>query len=219
MRAIFPESRRILDPGERAAEILFGVIMTMTFTGTLSVAKAGRDDVRVMFIGALGCNIAWGIIDGIIYLMACRSERSEGLRMFRAVRDTPDPVQARAAITAAMPPLLAGLMGEDEVEALRQRLAAVPEPAGHGRLVRRDWLGALAVCLLVVFTTFPLALPFLLLDHVGPAMRLSNAIALAMLFLTGVVYARSIGRPLLRVGLGMAALGVVLVVLTIALGG
>ncbi|UNK56364.1 VIT1/CCC1 transporter family protein [Pseudoxanthomonas daejeonensis] len=219
MRAILPESRRILDPAERAAEILFGVIMTMTFTGTLSVAEAGRDDVRVMFIGALGCNIAWGLIDGIIYLMACRAERSEELRTFRAVRDARDPVQARAAIAAAMPPLLAELIREDEVEALRERLAAVPEPPDHGRLTRRDWLGALAVGLLVVFTTFPLALPFLLLDHVGPAMRLSNAIALVMLFLAGVVYARSIGRPALRVGLGMAALGVVLAVLTIALGG
>lgn len=214
-----PESRRILDPGERAAEILFGVIMTMTFTGTLSVVDAGRDDVRAMFIGALGCNIAWGIIDGIIYLMACRAERSGELRMFRAVRDAPGPEQGRAAVADALPPLVASLLRDDEVESLRQRLVAVPEPAGHGRLVRRDWLGALGVCLLVVFTTFPLALPFLLLDQVGPAMRLSNAVALVMLFLAGVVYARSIGRPALRVGLGMSALGVVLAVLTIALGG
>lgn len=216
---LLPESRRILEPGERAAEILFGVIMTMTFTGTLSIVDAGRDDVRTMFIGALGCNIAWGIIDGIIYLMACRTERSSGLRMFRAVRDAADPALARAAIAAALPPLAARLLREEELEALRQRLVALPEPAGHGRLARRDWLGALGVCLLVVFTTFPLALPFLLLDRVGPAMRLSNAIALVMLFLTGVVYARSIGRPVLRVGFGMTLLGVVLAMLTIALGG
>lgn len=215
----WPESRRILEPGERAAEILFGVIMTMTFTGTLSIVDAGRDDVRAMFIGALGCNIAWGIIDGIIYLMGCRAERSAELRMFRSVREAPDPGRARAALAAALPPVVAALLREDEVEALRLRLAAMPEPVGHDRLRRHDWLGALGVGLLVVFTTFPLALPFLLLDRVGPAMRLSNAIALVMLFLTGVVYARSIDRPPLRVGLGMTALGVVLAVLTIALGG
>jgi len=211
-------SRRILDPGERAAEILFGLIMTMTFTGTLSVADAGRDDVRVMFIGALGCNLAWGLIDGIIYLMACRAERASEQRVFRAVRDADGPAGTRAAIAGALP-LLAALLRDAELEALRQRLVAVPEPPGHGQLTRRDWLGALGVCLLVLFTTFPLAAPFLLLDRVGPAMRLSNAIALVMLFLTGVVYARGIGRPALPVGLGMTALGVVLVVLTIALGG
>ena len=219
MPALLSESRRILDPGELAAEILFGVIMTMTFTGTLSVADAGRDDVHAMFIGALGCNIAWGIIDGILYLMGCRAERSGELRMFRAVRDAPAPEQGRASVAEALPPLVASLLREDEFESLRQRLAAVPEPARHDRLTRRDWLGALAVCLLVVFTTFPLALPFLLLDHVGPAMRVSNAIALAMLFLAGMVYARSTGGPPLRVGLGMASLGLVLAVMTIALGG
>ena len=37
--------------------------MVLTFTGSLSVAEAGRDDVRTMLIGALGCNLAWGIID------------------------------------------------------------------------------------------------------------------------------------------------------------
>ncbi len=83
----------------------------------------------------------------------------------------------------------------------------------------RDWLGAAAVCLLVLFTTFPLALPFMLMEHVAPAMRVSNAIALAMLFATGVVYARSIGEPAWRIGTGMTLLGVVLVGLTIALGG
>ncbi|WP_372016271.1 hypothetical protein [Pseudoxanthomonas sp. 10H] len=217
--ALFPESRRILEPGERAAEILFGVIMTMTFTGTLSIADAGRDDVRAMFIGALGCNIAWGVIDGIIYLMACRADRAAELRMFRSVHGAVDPASGRAALAAALPPLVASLLRQDEVEMLRARLAALSEPPGHARLARRDWLGALGVGLLVVFTTFPLALPFLFLDRVGPAMRLSNAIALAMLFLAGVVYARSIDRPALRVGLGMTALGVVLALLTIALGG
>ena len=213
------ESRRILAPGERASEVLFGVIMTMTFTGTLSVVDAGREDVRAMFIGALGCNIAWGLIDGIIYLMGCRAERSAELGMFRSVRDAASPELARSVVAGSLPPLLAGLLRADELESLRQRLLAVPEPAGHERLGRRDWLGALGVGLLVVFTTFPLALPFLLLDRVGPAMRLSNGIALVMLFLAGVVYARSIGRPALRVGLGMTALGVVLAVITIALGG
>jgi hypothetical protein len=33
--------------------------MVLTFTGSLSVADAGRADVRAMLIGALGCNLAW----------------------------------------------------------------------------------------------------------------------------------------------------------------
>ena len=55
----------MLDPSERTAEVLFGLIMVLTFTGSLSAAEAGPDDIRAMLIGALGCNIAWGIIDGL----------------------------------------------------------------------------------------------------------------------------------------------------------
>jgi hypothetical protein len=63
-------SKRVLEPTDRVSEILFGLIMVLTFTGSLSVAEAGRDDVRTMLIGALGCNLAWGIIDLIAIFVA-----------------------------------------------------------------------------------------------------------------------------------------------------
>ena len=68
-------SKRVLEPSERIAEVLFGLIMVLTFTGSLSVAEADRAEVRTMLIGALGCNIAWGIIDGILYLMGCLADK------------------------------------------------------------------------------------------------------------------------------------------------
>src|SRR5215470_13510245 len=71
--------RRVLDPAERIAEMLFGLIMVLTFTGSLSIAEAGRDDIRAMLIGALGCNLAWGIIDGVLYLMGCLADRGRNL--------------------------------------------------------------------------------------------------------------------------------------------
>jgi hypothetical protein len=77
-------SKRVLEPIERVSEVLFGLIMVLTFTGSLSVAESGRDDVRTMLIGALGCNIAWGIIDGIFYLMGSLAEKGRGLIAFRA---------------------------------------------------------------------------------------------------------------------------------------
>lgn len=211
-------SRRILEPGERAAEVLFALIMTLTFTGTLSVADAGRDDVRTMLIGALGCNLAWGIIDGILYLMGRHSELSGNLVALREARNA-DAATARSRIADALPPVVASVLEDAELESIRQRLATLPEPPRHARLAPRDWLGALAVFLLVFLTTFPLAAPFLLMQHVAPAMRVSNAIALVLLFLTGVVHARAVHRPAWIVGTLMTLLGCVLVALTIALGG
>ena len=56
---------RALNPIDRISEVLFGLIMVRTFTGSLSIAEAGREDTRTMLVGALGCNLAWGIIDGM----------------------------------------------------------------------------------------------------------------------------------------------------------
>ena len=72
-------SKRVLEPYDRISEVLFGLIMVLTFTGSLGVrrggAQGGSDDAP----GALGCNLAWGIIDGVLYLMGCLAEKCNGL--------------------------------------------------------------------------------------------------------------------------------------------
>ena len=63
-------SDRILEPMDRISEILFGLIMALTFTLTLGVITADRIQVRTMLLAALGCNLAWGIIDASVFLMS-----------------------------------------------------------------------------------------------------------------------------------------------------
>src|SRR5216110_2418698 len=121
-------SRRVLEPIDRVSEVLFGLIMVLTFTGALSVAEAGRSEVRTMLIGALGCNLAWGIIDGVLYLMGCLAEEGRGLFAFRAVRKTTDPKEAQRLIADALPPVIASVLEPVELESLHQRLKQLPEP-------------------------------------------------------------------------------------------
>ncbi|HZM00434.1 MAG TPA: VIT1/CCC1 transporter family protein, partial [Planctomycetota bacterium] len=151
--------------------------------------------------------------------MACLAERSRGIRTLRAVRRAGDADTARRLIAGALPPLVAAQLEPAELDALRQRLAALPEPPERARLSRREWTGALAVFLLVFLSTFPVAVPFLVMHDVGLAKRVSNAVAIAMLFLTGVAYGRCIGRSPWLVGVAMVLLGAVLVAITMALGG
>jgi hypothetical protein len=66
---------QVLDPMERISETLFGLIMVLTFICSLGVATAGNIDIQTMLIGALGCNLAWGIVDGGLYLLARINER------------------------------------------------------------------------------------------------------------------------------------------------
>ena len=212
-------SKRVLEPNERISEVLFGLIMVLTFTGSLSVAEAGRDDVRTMLIGALGCNLAWGIIDGVFYLMGCLSEQGRSLRSWRALKKAAAPEEAHRVIAGALPPLVAATLGPAEYESMRQKLVQLPEPPSRPRLRKDEWLGALAVFLWVFLTTFPVAIPFILMHNLGRAMRVSNAIAIVLLFLAGFAFGRIVEyRPWLT-GLAMVVLGGVLVGVTMALGG
>jgi VIT1/CCC1 family predicted Fe2+/Mn2+ transporter len=193
--------------------------MVLTFTGSLSVVEAGRDDVRAMLIGALGCNIAWGIIDGILYLMASLSEQGTGIRALRALRQAPSAVEGQRVIAGALPPLVGEALGPAELEPIRARLMQLPEPPARPQLGKRDLLGALGVFFWVFTMTLPVALPFLFMGNLRQAMRVSNGIAIALLFVAGYAFGRvAEHRPWLT-GLAMVVLGVILTALTIALGG
>lgn len=201
------------------AEALFGLIMVLTFTGSLSVAESGRDDVRTMLIGALGCNIAWGIIDGILYLMGCLSEQGRGMRALRALHRAALPEDGQRVIAAALPPLVAAAMRPEELEAVRRRLVQLPERYPRPQLGKREWLAALGVFLWVFVVTLPVVIPFTFMQNLHQAMRVSNTIAITLLFVAGVAFGRVAEyRPWLT-GLAMVGVGAVLVTLTIALGG
>ena len=211
---------RVLDPIDRLSEILFGLIMALTFTGSLSVAQAGREDVRTMLAGALGCNIAWGIIDAILFLMGLMADRSQGVRAWRRLKQSADPIVNRQIVADALSPEVASVLTTAELDTIGQRLVASPYPNNHPpRLDAQAWLGALAVFVLVVVTTFPIVVPFLLSDDAERALRASNAIAVAMLFVTGFLFARLTDRSPWLVGVLMVFLGAALVGLTMALGG
>ena len=168
-------SRRILSPVDRVSEVIFGLIMALTFTCTISVAEAGREEVRDVLIAALGCNIAWGLVDAVMYVITMLIERAREVRA-----------------------------GESD---------------GPVRVTGRDLLGALGVFLLVSLATIPVTLPFLFEPEAIRALRISNGIALVMLFLAGWSLGRYSGLKPWIMGLSMLTIGVVLVGVTIALGG
>jgi VIT1/CCC1 family predicted Fe2+/Mn2+ transporter len=211
--------RNVLDPTERFSEILFGLIMVLTFTGTLSVTEAGREDVREMLVGALGCNLAWGIVDGVMYFINAMTGRARGTLLIRKLRGLTDRKAAHELIADTLPERIAGILTADELESMRTRLDALPEPPARTPATKTDLLGAFYVGVLVFLSTLPVAIPFLLVQDPKPALRISNAIALVMLFLLGHSLARYAGGRPWRLGLAMLLLGAGLVALTIALGG
>ena len=143
---------RILEPIDRISEVLFGLIMALTFTLTLGVVTADRIQVRTMLLAALGCNLAWGIIDASVFLMARFNQRGRNAVQLRAVRAAADIADAHRIIANALPPLLGALLPPDQLELIRQSLLQLPEPEGP-RLTKRDGLGAMGICLLSFLST------------------------------------------------------------------
>jgi VIT family len=210
---------RVLDPMERISETLFGLIMALTFICSLGVATAGNIKIQTMLIGALGCNLAWGIVDGGLYLLARINERGGKILTLRAVRQAPDPETAQRAIAEALPPELASILPPEQVELLRQKLKQLPEPSAGPRLTRRDWIGALGLCLLSFVATFPVVIPFVFLSDAKFALRVSYAVAIAMLFCCGYAFGVHSGIKPWASGLSMVAVGSALVGIAVALGG
>jgi VIT1/CCC1 family predicted Fe2+/Mn2+ transporter len=152
-------------------------LMVLTFTlGASLLGPEEQTGSRELLIAAIGCNLAWGIIDAFLYLLTCLYER-------------------RQSISLAVPP---------------EKL----------RLTSRELRGAALVCFLVLITAFPAALPFLFIENSYVALRVSNAILIGLLFLVGARWGRHVGapRPWLT-GLLTMAIGVVLVLIAIPLGG
>jgi VIT1/CCC1 family predicted Fe2+/Mn2+ transporter len=140
--------------------------------------------------------------------------------IFRAVRGATDPDKAQRLIAEALPSVVASILEPAELETMHRRLKQLPDPPARARLGKQDWLGALGVFLLVFLSTLPVVIPFFFMSNAMPALRVSNAIAIVMLFLAGYAYGRTVGgrRPW-AVGVSMVFLGFLLVGMTMALGG
>jgi VIT1/CCC1 family predicted Fe2+/Mn2+ transporter len=129
------------------------------------------------------------------------------------------PEQARLLLAGALPPAVASILEPAELESMRARLTQLPDPPARASTTRDDWRGAAGVFLLVFLSTFPVVIPFIFMRNAMPAMLVSNAVAVAMLFMTGYAFGRLTGRHPVVVGVSMVVLGAVLVGITMALGG
>lgn len=211
--------RAVLHPIERLSEILFGLIMVLTFTGSISIATADRAEVKTVLIGAIGCNIAWGLIDAIMYLMGCLSQRGAEIEAVHALRKSHRPEHVGRVVRDHVPRIVWEEMDGKLLERIHARAMGMHLDGARPRLNRNDLRGALAVFLIVVTSTFPVIVPFIFLQELTLAMRASNGVAIVMLALIGYAFGRVSGLSPWQMSAAMVFLGALLVALTIALGG
>ncbi|WP_392388562.1 MULTISPECIES: hypothetical protein [Cupriavidus] len=208
----------VLDTVDRVSEMCFGLFMALTFVGAVSTTAAGPDAGRTMLHAALGCNLAWGLVDAVMFLVRTVANRGRRLSLALAVKHASSPAKGVAVIRDTLPRVMRTLVAEPELEAIRSRIAIASIPA-RPRLDFRDVMGSVGIFVIVVLSTFPVALPFVLIKDVPTALLISRFLTLAMLFGGGVALGHHLRYGAWKFGVGMMVLGVVMTMAIVALGG
>jgi VIT1/CCC1 family predicted Fe2+/Mn2+ transporter len=202
--------------------VLFGLVMVLTFTlGAGLIVKEGTEATNRMLLGILGCNVAWGLIDGAMYIMSSMLDRSRKARLLQSVQKAASEEAALAMVRRELDPRLEPFTSLEE----RTRLY----PAVLNRLVKvtpertpvkkEDICGAIIVFWLVFLSTIPAVVPFLVFRDRFMALRVSNLLLLTMLFLVGYRWARATHSNPWIVGSVLFVAGLAMVAIAMALGG
>ena len=143
--------RRYLDPTWRLSEIIYGILIVMTFTlafrsidsPAFNSAQLAQEAVRRMFLAAMGCTIAWGMIDAVMYILLSLFERATDQRLVRAVQSAPTESAAIEAIRDEMDEELS-VVDEGDRQALYRTLynGLQDVPLKRVSVTRDDVMGA-----------------------------------------------------------------------------
>jgi len=217
----FPDFvHRHLDPASRLGEILFGLIMAL---GIIGAVRLGVEDLsnRSMFIAILGCNVAWAVVDGVMFVLVAVFEQGRRYRIARKIQSGGSDEQALRLIHQELGGQLGRLSSPEALRLFYGDVLNTVRAAGPLRvsLGRADLLGGIASAFVILVATAPILVPYLVIRTPLIAVRASEGIAVALLFILGVWWGRVVGANPFTAGLILTLIGGALVAVTIFLGG
>jgi hypothetical protein len=213
---------RYIDPTDSLGETLFGLIMALTITlGARLLSQATEFDPRELVVAMIGCNVAWGVIDAVLYLIGSVFSRNRRVQFVRKLRAATNDVEAMAAIREEFGLEDEPVLSDADREAFHRLVLDIMRHAGTERahLRLQDYQAALVIALVVSLTAVPGVLPFLFIADGHLALVVANTIQICLLFFVGYRWASHTGSSPWRTGLLILALGIGLVVVAVALGG
>lgn len=207
-----------LSPFERASEIIFGILMAISVTAATEILEVGEADAEELALAAIGCNLAWGLIDGVMFLLDRQFERFRNHRTVLELRAAAGEEAFRTRVQAELPPVVAAALTPDAYASLRHFVGSYSarRPAFWAA---EDFAAAAGITVLVFLSTLPLVVPFVLMDDAWTALRLSHGVAIVMLFVLGWRVGKWAGASPGGSGTVLALVGAVLAVACVALGG
>lgn len=221
---------RLLDPIDVLSQAIYSVLVLLTFTLAVRItsgpiAQPESDRYMLEFIiAALGAILAWGLIDGLMYVLLELFQRSERHQFLAQIKNAEDEQAGLTVIAEELDYILDPITSEADRQALYRsifnHLRQSRPPPLEISLRREDLLGALGSVIVAVISVIPSLLPLILLyEHFDLAIRLSNVVSALVLFLAGYrwgIYTSS--NPWLS-GLILVAVATLMVAIAIPLGG
>lgn len=214
-----------LSEGDRFVEMICGVIMVLVMIGYLRLTLIGDDDPdfqKKMILIPLGCITAWGIIDGIMYVLLNLVQRGKRFKLFSTIKSAKDQKDAHTTIEDDLASSIVGALKKED----RQKIYDEILKGADGALIEKpQWvtkkdLVIIFFTFLIVFSTGAVILiPLVVLNNVFLAIHTANAIGVVMLFCIGYFWGKHASRNKIRSAIGMVLLGTAIVLVTIALNG
>ena len=218
----------LLDPIDRLAETIYSILILLTFTLAFRIFKLNPGEavtseyVNDLLVAALLAIVAWGVIDGIVYVLTEVLERGERHRILWHIQSADTAEEAAAAVADEFDYILEPITGESQRAMLYRDVLdhlrdSRPQPV---KLKREDFIGALACVLVAVISVLPSLVPFALIrNDPALAIRVSNVVSFAVLFYSGYEWGKYTGTSRIKTGLVLVAVGVLLVAIAIPFGG
>ena len=210
-----------LTPSERLSEALYSLILVLTVISAIeiTIARDQQPSSTILFV-ALGASVAWGMVDAVVYVLTGLHKRNHQVRVVSRVKKR-QKSDAIRQIDDELEDSLIGVLDKKERDRIAEQVFATMQDATPLRqgVTKDDVLGGIASFLISFIIVLPPLMPFILNLPLDYGIRLSNVIAVAMLFIVGYVSGGLGGMNRIRWALTITVLGVVIVLVTILLGG
>ncbi len=221
---------RLLDPIDVLSEAIYSVLIMLTFTLAVRItsgagaAPVSEGYVLEFVIAALGAILAWGLIDGVMYVLLELFQRSERYQFLAQIKYAEDDQAGLAVIAEELDYVLDPITSEAERQLLYQsvlsHLRQSEPPPPRISLRREDLMGALGSIIVAVVSVIPSLVPLILLRHnFELAIRVSNVVSALVLFFAGYRWGIYTDSNPWRSGLLLVALAALMVAIAIPLGG
>lgn len=219
------QSEKYLDPVDRLPEVVLGLILVLGVTGTLRISISQNGfSVENLLLAAIGVNIAWGIVDGVMYAIGSYFTRNRYATISEALKKDRDNVKAKDALVDDLDNSIIHTLNQGDrehiVAIVTDAVPHIPDKRAFFKDFRDDLIGALWIFITVFVTLFPVLIPFIVLPGEPIlALNISNLIALAMMFIIGVEWGGYAGIRRLGPGIGFLIIGTIITLITLYLGG